>query len=437
MSLRPPNHSSWSTADVGLAGLVRVCLAMASAFEALTLTSRLFAQGHPPVSEQQLEVPSLARVLQLAVEKAPDVVIGRSALRSSESSYVGARLWPVQNPYVELYASNNNRVGSQGSLFQGTLWLPLEVTGQRGARLGEAKSFVATHQFELERARSQARAIGFRAWGRAVVEAERIRTLGELEQSAKAESKAFRARRDAGDATERDAQLAEVERARHEMLVEESRGSLQAAMGELERITGQIWATPRDATIRVNARLERTSPREVAAHSPFVRVSRAQADYYAQVDEKWSREAVGPVSLMLSGGHGTAGETILGAGLAWTLPTFRRFQGERAKAQAEREHSLIQAGTFQREIEIRLTSILRELEAVRRAMSVLDNQALPAAHAARAAAEHMFQMGKIDILSVLVSRRDEALLRLRKLDLAEQEWGLVADWVELSGAVPQ
>jgi outer membrane protein TolC len=140
---------------------------------------------------------------------------------------------------------------------------------------------------------------------------------------------------------------------------------------------------------------------------------------------------------MLSGGHGTTGETILGAGVAWTLPTFRRFQGERAKAQAERERSLVQAGTVQREIEMRLTTLVRELDAVRRAISVVDKQALPAARAARAAAEQMFQMGKIDILSVLVSRRDEVLLRLRNLDLAEQEWALVADWVELSGVMPQ
>ena len=139
---------------------------------------------------------------------------------------------------------------------------------------------------------------------------------------------------------------------------------------------------------------------------------------------------------MLSGGHGTAGESVFGAGVALSLPTFRRFQGERAKAQAERENALTQAGTIQRDIEIRLTSLRREIDAVRGALSVLDDQALPAARAARAAAEQMFQMGKIDILSVLVSRRDEVLLRLKRLDLAEQEWSLVADWVELSGVMP-
>ena len=395
------------------------------------------AQTQPQGSEPLRDTPTLARIIQLAVEKAPDVVIGRSVLRSSEASYVGARLWPVQNPYVELLASNTQRTGSHSTLFTGTAWLPFEVTGQRGARLNEAKAFVSIHQFELERARAQARAIGMKAWGRAVVEAERIRTLGELVRSAEAESKAFSLRRDAGDATERDAQLAEMERARHLLLVEESRASLESAMGDLQRITGKAWAVPNEPSMRVETILYRYDPREVAAQSPFVRAFSAEAAYFAQVDEKWAREAAGPVSLMLSGGHGTTGETVLGAGVAWSLPTFRRFQGERAKAQAERERSLVQAGAIQREIETRLATIVRELDAVRRAISVVDKQALPAARAARAAAEQMFQMGKIDILSVLVSRRDEVLLRLRNLDLVEQEWALVADWVELSGVMPQ
>ncbi len=48
----------------------------------------------------------------------------------------------------------------------------------------------------------------------------------------------------------------------------------------------------------------------------------------------------------------------------------------------------------------------------------------------------MFEMGKIDILAVLMSRRDEAQLRLKHLDLAEREWDLMANWTELTGSVP-
>lgn len=399
------------------------------------------AAGAQPTNEGSIaneseEVPTLDRVLALAVERAPEVAVGRSALRASESWYVGARLWPVQNPYIEVTATHNNRIGNQGTLFNAAAWLPFEVTGQRSSRIAEAKAYVDVHQIELERSRAQARAAAVRAWGRAVVETERIRTLGEIAGSAQAEAKAFRARRDAGDATERDAQLAEVEHARHDVLVEEARGSLTAALGELQRVTGQSWKPPATAAIRADTLFNRPNPERAAAQSPFVRASRAQADFFARTEAKWSSEAAGPVSLMLSGGQGTAGETVMGAGLAWALPTFRRYQGERARAQAERDHALVQAQAIQKEIQIRLATIMRQFAAVRRAISVLDTQALPAAGAARAAAERMFQMGKIDILSVLVSRRDEALLRLRHLDLAEQEWELVADWAELSGAMP-
>jgi outer membrane protein TolC len=397
------------------------------------LTSQAAVAKVPVALESN--TPTLSRVVALAVEHS-EVTIGRSELRASESWYVGARLFPMQNPYFEITGTHSNRVGSDGTLFNAAAWLPFEITGQRSSRIAEAKAYVGVHAQELEERQARARAAAVRAWGHAVVEVERIRTLSEIAASAQTEARAFRARRDVGDATERDAQLAEVEYARHNVLVEEARVSLAAAMGELHRLTGKRWTPPEHAPVRVDIDFQRVSPERAAAHSPLVRVLRAQADFFAQTDVKWSREAAGPVSLMLSGGQGTTGETVVGAGVAWALPTFRRFQGERARALAERERALTQAQAVRHDVEVRLETIVREFRSMRDALAVLDTQALPAAGAARLAAERMFQMGKIDILSVLVSRRDEALLRLRHLDMAEQEWSLLGDWVELSGALP-
>ncbi len=407
-------------------------------FIGATVTSIANAQvlEVPDNTLRSTQVPTLNRLIALAVEHAPQVVVGRSALRASESSYVGGRQWPVQNPYFEVTATRSSRAGNQGTLFVGAAWLPFEVSGQRSSRIAEAKAYVGIHQVELEQSRALARAAAVRAWGRAVVETERIRTLEPIANSAESEARAFRARSDAGDATERDAQLAEVEHARHVVLVEEAKAALAGALGEMERVTGQPWMQPLNANVHPEAVLERMRPRVAAGQSPFVRASRAEADYFGKNESKWESEATGPVSLMLSGGRGTTGETVIGAGVAWALPTFRRFQGERARAQAERERALSQSNATQREIETRLTTTIVELASVRRAILVLDQQALPAAHAAREAAEKMFSMGKIDILSVLVSRRDEALLRLKHLDLAEQEWSLLGNWVELSGALP-
>jgi len=46
--------------------------------------------------------PALRELVQLARERAPEVVLGRSALTASRSSYANARLAPLGNPLLEV-----------------------------------------------------------------------------------------------------------------------------------------------------------------------------------------------------------------------------------------------------------------------------------------------------------------------------------------------
>jgi outer membrane protein, heavy metal efflux system len=413
-----------------LRGLSWLCFSMVIAWSQPVKADDV--QGDPPSSD----AATLSRLVALALQNAPKVVVGRAATRASQASVLGAKLWPVQNPYFEVTGTRTTNSFRGETTFLGSLWLPFELTGQRGRRISEAEAYVAMHELDVQQARAQASGAAVRAWGRALVELSRIRTLHDIAASAASEARAFRARRDVGDATERDAQLAEVELARHQMMVEESKVALQSALAEMQRLTGRTWYVPPQDHVRTERDLNRLDAAAAAEQSPFVRVGRAEADYFARQDERLSSETAGPISLMLSGGHGTTGENILGGGVAFTLPTFRRYQGERARAKGERDRALIQTEVTRKDLERRLLAIIQEARGVRQIEEVLDGKALPAAKAARSAAEQMFEMGKVDILSVLVSRRDEALLRLKQLDLAEREWELLADWAELTGVVP-
>ncbi len=413
----------------------RACAAWAIALTSIGSPKATRAQDLPNDAGISREA-SLPRVVAAAQDFAPEVSIGRSVLRASKSVLVGARLWPIQNPYFEVTATRTDKSTPTGTLFQASAWLPFEISGQRGRRISQAEAYVGMHQMELKQARAAASGAAVRAWGRALVETERIRTLAEIASSAESESKAFRVRSDVGDATERDAQLAEVEYARHLMLIEEANVALDTALGELKRLTHRNWQVPPQDQVRPRPDLDRLNPTVAAAQSPFVQASHSEAEYYARTDATLASEATGPVSLILSGGHGTLGETVMGGGVAFTIPAWRRNQGERARAQSERDRAFVQSDVTRKDVEMRLTTILKEARGLRLAQDVLDGQALPAAQAARRASEKMFEMGKIDILAVLVSRRDEALLRLKHLDLAEREWERMADWAELTGAVP-
>lgn len=426
-----------STFQSSIANARRISLGLASLLFTLVVDSVSTAAAAESTAEfNPTEAATLPRILALAQQNAPRVVVSRSARRASEAAMVGARVWPVQNPYFEFTATRTTNRYPDGTLMIGTAWIPLEITGQRGRRVSEAESFIEMHDFDVKQARAEASGAAVRAWGHAVVETARIRTLLDITASAASEARAFRARRDVGDATERDAQLAEVELARHQVFVEEAKVALHSALAELRRLTGRNWHVPPQDRAGAQRDFGKLDPVSAAAQSPFVKSSRVEADYFARQDERLSSETLGPVSLMLSGGHGTLGENVLGAGVAFTLPSFRRFQGERARAQRERDRALVQSDTTRRDIERRLTAIIQEARGVQQIEQVLDTQALPAAQAARRASEQMFEMGKVDILSVLVSRRDEAMLRLKQLDLAAREWELTAAWTELTGATP-
>jgi outer membrane protein TolC len=275
-----------------------------------------------------------------------------------------------------------------------------------------------------------------RTYGDYVAAAAKLETLVELRDSAVVEATTLAMRRDAGDATERDAQLAELERARIAVQVEEARAALSAARNELGRLTGQRVAAPNRAVLFPQLVGVRASANDVA-NSPIVRTAEAEAQYFAQQDIRLERERIPPMSVILQAGRGDFGETRLGAGLAWTIPAFRKNQGERAHAQAEVVRARAAAATFRQSIGLRLDAIAEEAQLLHAAFDRIDQEAIPAAVLATNSATRMQQAGKTDLLSVVVARRDLSTLKLRRLELATRAWTLLGDWVSLTGAVPK
>lgn len=187
----------------------------------------------------QSDVPTLDRVLALARERAPELMVARAEVEASRSVGVGARVSPLPNPHLEVIAERGGRGVTRDVYIIAQLHTPIEVGGQRGRRIAEADSFVEWHTANLEQLRAQISRAAVRSYGESVAHAARFETLNELLTSAGTEASVLGARRDTGDASEHDAQLAEVERARIAVQLEETQASLRAALNELERLTGR------------------------------------------------------------------------------------------------------------------------------------------------------------------------------------------------------
>lgn len=376
-----------------------------------------------------VSVPSLSRVLERARAHAPSVVLGRADIATARSALVGARLPPLGNPYLEVVGVTPTAGASRTLTVDGTLWLPFEVAGQRGARVAEARALidVREHQLSEREIASQADAVG--VYGYVSVAAERVRLFEQLLGVSRSEAASYEARFEAGDATLRDARLAELELVRYRVFVEESRADLGRGLSELGRLTGDTFARAPETLER--APLIEASDLEGA---PSLAVSRAQAAYYSRAKDRLRREGEsGALSLMLTAGRDALGAPRLGGGVAYAFPVVQRNQGEVARADAERARALTEEQTNRRLLRSRLRAVNDELRSVKRALDVLAGEAEPAAAAAVEAAIDMQRAGKSDLFPVLTSRREVGLLRLRELDLVLREWTLASELVQITG----
>lgn len=408
---------------------------------ALLLSDRAQAQESDAASdvEQASELqafPSLVRAVSLARERAPEVQAAQAQVRVAKSGYRGARLFPIGNPSVELTADTPVTERDGSVALTGVMWLPVEIWGQRGKRVSEVDAHVSWRGSALDATRAYTASEAVRSYGTAVVESERLRLLDAILAVATDEAALYRARVQAGDATEQDAALAQVEVARNAVALAEARADLTRALTDLARVTGVTGYEPPPADLSAQPPAptrEAARVNELTDRSPHVRALQGEARYFGQARERIAAEARMPVSLMALGSRGQYGEYRVGAGLALTLPVLRTNQGEQAVFEAEQSRAMSQASAQKSATKATLLGLLRERKQVRAALSEMDASLEPAGQAAVNAAVEMQKAGKGELLHVLTARRDLAQLRARRLELLRREWQLLSQIVALTG----
>jgi cobalt-zinc-cadmium efflux system outer membrane protein len=398
--------------------------------------------GTPTTTDElpaEIDFPSLEGAVQAARERAPTVVVSRGALGVARAARVGASLSSIGNPYTEWVVNQGPRGVTQDISFSATLWMPLELWGQRRGRTNEAGARAEWAGANITAVRSAAASEAMRAYGTAIVEAERSRLLTEILETSRREATLYEERTKAGDATVQDSAQAAVEVARNAVALAESRADLQRALTDLARMIGvEVVHEPTPGAQLRPPGTEWADGRaaELAENSPTVGALRSEASYLEQTRLRYKAEARLPVSLMLVGGRGDLGEWRAGGGLALTLPFLRANQGEQALARAERERALGEAAATRRSTTAALRGLVRERKQVADALTEIERSLEPAGQAAVDAAVAMQKAGKGELLRVLTARRDLVLLRTRRLEMIRREWQLTSQLIALTGKGP-
>jgi outer membrane protein TolC len=403
---------------------------MSVAFHAQSVRAAEHAATPDPGDYRRLQ-----HLIQAAKERAPEVSVAEASLVSSRSARENARLASIGNPYLEVTAERGNQDVTKDVAVNGALWLPLEVSGQSRSRGREAEAFVSLHAALLEQARAHAAARVVRAYGAAVVARQRSTVLSDLLKDARAEAELMAERLKRGDAVRPDASLAAVEAARHEAMLAENGADLARAMGQLNELIGSYDTEALDPVPPPSLGGRAAGHLRIDV-SPRSRSLAAEARFYAASAARSRREGQGMLSVGLVAGRGDYGETRLGGGLAYAFPMFRSNRPESARAAAESSRALTEKSVHEALALRRLRLLEAEQRELTNALSVLTNVALPAAKDAVQSVKETYAAGKTELLAVLLSRRELSTLALRRLDLFERSWLLVADYVEITGELP-
>ena len=396
--------------------------------------------------------PSLDEALKLAQKRSVSSVTARAQIGIADASQASARAPFIGNPYLDMQfdrGSNTKDVQAMGYLY-----LPVDIFGQRGARIDEANALVRWKTYSLADAQAMIAAETTYAYGSVLVASERVQLSKRGELAAKGEVDYFGARLVAQDATVYEKSVAETELARWGQQRAEANYGLSSAILRLSELTqasdlsapetSSSVATPTTPAAAgapilppdLRSTWDDTAVAQAVERAPAVLSQKSEEDYWDMAKARWEAERSTGVSLLMIGGRGDPGDLRFGGGLALTFPFTRRNQTEIARAEAEKFRTAVVRQAQTRNLTLRLQRTVRSYRDLRDALNTLDGTGIPAAQRALDSAQEGRKAGKIDMVHAFLARRELATMQGRRLDLVLVAWRAYAELTVAKGALP-
>lgn len=375
---------------------------------------------------------TLEQVLAMGMAQSPLVRRAVAERELAEAGRVGARVLQQTNPW--LAGSVGVRQDRSGSLppANGLEWtirleLPIEIAGQRGARLREVDRFVEVARRREAFARTEARARLTTLFVGMQLVQEAADTAREFEQLGERLLASARARAAAGASSDVEVRLAEAElgRLRHqrmeaELITLQTRGELRQwlalAPGSPVRVA-KVALPPAEIDGSLAALVARA---QAARHDLQALIATGSA-FDAQL-VRLRREVVPNPVLAFDAAQQQPGQTYLGGGLGLTLPIFARNQGPIAIARAESARAAVEVELQSRQIALEIGTLFEVLRLRRSELDLWQDQILPAARASAELVETGWRAGKFDLFRVLQIQREANEARRKRLEVLGELW---------------
>jgi cobalt-zinc-cadmium efflux system outer membrane protein len=379
--------------------------------------------------------PALFKQAEVAV---PRLAEARARVLAAQGTSVQAAARP--NPTLDLLAENlGGGTASNGvSLEQTTLSVnqPLEIGGQRSARIAAASAGVNAARAELQQAISDFAYDLATAYVAAELASARQELARQTLDRALEDQRAAQALVNAGREAELRVVQANAATAAAQADVENAQAEAQAALARLSGLAATQPFTSIGRMLLDEANMLSPPPLQSPVISPAVRTAEAQRDTAAQRITVERTRTIPDVTLSL-GVRQFGGENAKAvvAGIGVPLPLFDNNRGAIAAAEAELAAANARVDTARLSAEADWRSAALQALAAGRSLAAA-SEAERAADEAYRLARIGYDAGRTPLIEVLTARQNSTEAQLRTLDARAARLRAETTLARLTGGIP-
>ncbi len=387
---------------------------------------------------------TLGQVIERALQQNPEVNQAAADVEAAQARLADSSRLVRDNP--NLSAAAGPRYTDEGAQLELGLQLtqPLEIAGQRSARISAAEAALLAARATLQSRRAEAGARARTAFAAVLASRARVEAAGEAVTFATRSLDAARDRMTAGAASQIDvnAALVELGRAQREQLA--ARQKLVAERAELIALLG---LDPRE-DLELSGTLETTQVRaeETGSEEAAIRTALAQrtdlaaaraALDAARAEASLANRSAFPTPSIGVGYGRESREDILQGLLSMPIPVFDRNQAERAAASARVRRAESEYASIERHIVSETRVALQRLAAAREVVEAYQAQIRDAAQQNVGLVQEGYRAGKLDLFQVLLIQRDALDARRGYVDALEELAAASAELDRALGRIPE
>jgi outer membrane protein, heavy metal efflux system len=378
------------------------------AFCALGFPALVAAQSAaPPVPAQTPATPARRLTLQEAFAIAERQNLDLTAERLRRAVSLAGITIAGQRPNPSISAGATRDTPHESLFFD----LPLELGGQRGTRIAEAKQEVALTDIEISTLSRQIRRQVRDAFYSAAQAKSELDQLGQLTDLSQRLRDIANDRFNAGDVPQLEVMQADLELSRAQADREVARQEMKVAFAKLNALLNQPASTEWDLVTPLETLPQAVTLPDVTARamdSNYDLTHLAQELKVEQSKEKLYRAARFPEVTAEAGldfnsppDFKTGGRAQLTVG----LPIFSRYQGELAQSSATQRFIEAEISAKRRQVAGDVEAAFAELNARLTEVDLYERTVIPAGRKLETLTEESYRAGKTNILSVIEAQR--------------------------------